>query len=91
MMAARWLQASRTLPDVAVFGHVHYFADSGKAHKPRVIYMPGWQLATSYIHRLGSSYEHGLKPMGGVYFVCQGGSYTVNEWLFTGEEDPWTE
>lgn len=91
MIATRWLKAGRALPDVAVFGHVHYFADSGKAHRPRVIYMPGWQIATSYVHRLGSSYEYDLKPVGGVYFVCRDGNYTINEKLFLGDEDPWVE
>jgi hypothetical protein len=91
MMSSRWLSAERALPDLAVFGHVHYYADSGRAHKPRVIYLPGWQLATSFVHRLGSSYEYDLKPMGGIYFICKDGSYTIHEHLFIGEEDPWNE
>lgn len=41
------------VPDLCFYSHVHYFADSGIAKKPRVIYTPSWQLPYDYIHRIG--------------------------------------
>ena len=72
-----WTRGER-VPDVAVRGHVHYLADSGQAHQPRVLYLPGWQALTPYAYRRGW-----LTPseVGGMWIVCRDGTYEEAIWL----------
>ena len=70
-------------PRLAVFGHVHYYADSGQdAVNPiRVLYGPSWQLPYSFIHRIG----RGMIPneVGAVWLTCADGEYEIKPWLHT--------
>ncbi len=64
--------------DVAIRGHVHYFADSGTARKPRVFFLDGWQALTPYAYRRG---YFSPSPVGGMWFVCQDGDYKEARWF----------
>lgn len=64
------------VPDVAIFGHVHFYADSGTAVKPRTFFLPSWQLATAFMHRLGKSST--IPEIGAMWFVCDDGEYTMD-------------
>ena len=70
-------------PRLAMFGHVHYYADSGMdgVNPIRVVYGPSWQLPYSFIHRIG----RGMIPekVGAVWVTCHDGSYDVDPWLHT--------
>ena len=70
-------------PLLAMFGHVHYYADSGAdAVNPiRVVYAPSWQLPYSFIHRIG----RGMIPneVGAVWIKCHAGAYELIPWLHT--------
>jgi hypothetical protein len=55
--------------DLAVFGHVHYLADSGHGTRPRTFYNWGWQLQPAYAG------GKDVRPVGGLIFVCDGGQY----------------
>lgn len=64
------------VPDVALRGHVHYHADSGRARKPQVFYLPSWQLCTSYGHKLGVGGR--VREVGGMWVLCDDGHYFYN-------------
>lgn len=66
----------RDRPDVSLFGHGHYFSDSGGTHDIRAIYLPSWQCATLYAVRKGSPPE--LAEVGGVALLCRGGKYELH-------------
>jgi hypothetical protein len=75
-------------PVIAFRAHTHVPGDSGDAHHVRVISTPGWQLKTSYTHRLDASI--GVYPVGGVIVkVDQGGDFDAR--LVTYTPDPPTE
>jgi hypothetical protein len=70
-------------PVLAMFGHVHYYADSGAdAVNPiRLVFGPSWQLPTAFIHRIG----RGMIPneVGAVWVRCHDGEYDLVPWLHT--------
>lgn len=78
-LAMQYQDRGDKVPDVALRGHVHYFADSGIARKPRVIYLDPWSLTTAFGHRLGAG---GMtRPVGGCWFLCDSGRYEMHrEW-----------
>jgi len=66
-------------PDLALRSHMHRFADTGKAYPTRLIQMPAWQLATSYVHRIA---PNSLADIGGIIATVRGGKYEADEHLF---------
>lgn len=83
-------QRGQMPPDVAVFGHVHFLADGGRAVRPQVVFCPSWQLTTTYAMRLGKA---GMtQAVGGVWFICQGGEYEFDYATWhTKEKGAWTD
>ena len=71
----RYADMGQECPDIALFGHVHFAADSGAANKPRVFYLPGWQMTTSFASKIGMAGI--VRPVGGWWFVIENGQYTV--------------
>lgn len=55
-------------PELALFGHNHWPADSKDHHPVRVVISPSWQLNTSFGHKLGSD----QMPIGGNIIRCRG-------------------
>ena len=83
-------EQDRPIPQVCVYSHAHYFADSGMGTRPRVFYTPGWQLQTAYAHRRGGG--HRVKPIGGLLFVCRDGKFEPELVSFRPKRrQPWTE
>lgn len=60
-------------PDIALRGHVHYHADSGKTKKPHVLITPSWSLTDAYGHRKGTGGS--ARPVGGLWLMCDNGHY----------------
>jgi hypothetical protein len=56
---------NETLPDFAFRGHVHRFSDSSFNYPTRVLISGCWQMATSFIHRIGKGAS---RPEIGLYF-----------------------
>ena len=65
---------SPSFPHVAIRSHMHQFVDTHDAHPTRVVQMPGWQLATSFIHRIAPGK---LADIGGVFLIIDKGAVTV--------------
>lgn len=64
--------------DLSIRGHVHYFADSGTARKPRTFFLDGWQSLTPYAYRRGYTKP---SPVGGMWFECDNGIYKEAHWF----------
>ncbi|HUW10397.1 MAG TPA: hypothetical protein VM537_11765 [Anaerolineae bacterium] len=58
-------------PDVGVYAHNHFWADSGTTTKPRVFLLPPWHLCGAFGDRLGSGGE--IEPVGLLILVCRDG------------------
>ena len=75
IVASRYQKAGRArdIPNVCVWAHVHFRAE-GKEMGVHGFYLPPWQTAGEYGHRLGA----GASPneVGGLWFLCQDGKYT---------------
>lgn len=68
-------QAPTGWPDLALFGHNHYPADSKNHHPVRAVITPSWQLNTVFGHRLGGD----QLPIGGNIIYCKGpGRYELS-------------
>ncbi len=86
----QYLDRDERPPDVAVFGHVHYFASGGRTHKPETLFLPPFTWTTAFGYRLGAGAE--IEPVGGVYFLCRGGSYIWDDIRFAARRLPiWRE
>jgi hypothetical protein len=79
---ARRGSSAPTFPHVAVRSHMHQFVDTHDAHPTRVVQMPGWQLASSFIHRIAPGK---LADIGGVFLVIDRGAVTVKPIRYTPE------
>ena len=78
----------RTVPDVVLRGHCHYFADSGTGIVPRTFFVPAWSWPDSFSYRLGAGEE--IEPIGGLIFICKDGGYEMKDWRWAPEEvEPW--
>lgn len=67
-------------PHLAIRSHFHRHVDTYTAHPVRVIQMPAWQLATSFVHRIA---PESLADIGGVVILIrEDGTYTVDPILF---------
>jgi len=62
-------------PDISVYAHGHYFADSAATHFIRVLYLPPWQVTTSFSRRLGI--KRAIQRVGGVAILCDRGEYRL--------------
>jgi len=72
-LSLQYLERGEKVPDVAIRGHIHYYADSGTARKPRVFYLDGWKVTDAFGHRLGTG---GMsREIGGMWFFCKDGKY----------------
>ena len=75
-LALQYLERGEKAPDVAVRGHIHYYADSGTARRPRVFYLDGWKVTDAFGHRLGTG---GMsRAIGGMWFLCRDGQYEAH-------------
>jgi len=62
-------------PHIAIRSHNHRYADSGRNYEPVMgICTPAWTLKTAYGYRISA--ENGLPAIGGLWFLCEDGSYT---------------
>jgi hypothetical protein len=75
-----YIEAGEQPPDLAFFGHFHYFANSGRTFKPEVIYLPSWKGIGAFGHRIGAG-PNG-QPVGGVCVVLDRGRYTWEPLLY---------
>ncbi len=81
-----WYQdMEQEVPDIGLFGHVHYAGDSGAVKKPRVFYLPGWQMTTSFTAKIGMAGI--VRPIGGWWFVIQDGHYTVEREIWNWKKE----
>lgn len=63
-------RTGRSVPDVAVFGHVHRFEDSGNNYPVWVQTHGCWQMSTAYGHKISP----GIPPdIGGLCFIVDNG------------------
>ncbi len=75
IMFQRCHEAGEPVPDLAFFGHVHFYTTSDRAMKPRVIYCPGWQLPYDFIFKIGKGHHSPL--VGGLIILIDGGTYAI--------------
>lgn len=68
------------IPQLAFRGHVHHLEDSGWNHPVRVLFLPPWQLRTSFEHRIGFSGR--LEKVGAFIVTCKDGESEVKPVLF---------
>lgn len=70
-------------PDVVVRSHYHRYASTGVNHRDvRVVSLPAWQLATSYVKRID---PQAIADIGLVIFICENGKYTEEVIRYTPE------
>lgn len=69
-----YVKSGKKLPHLAFRAHRHKKADTFDNHPIRVIALPCWQLATAYVHRLGSPEP---ADVGGTIVVCDRGDYEI--------------
>lgn len=63
-------RTGRSVPDIAVFGHVHRFEDSGNNYPVCVQTHGCWQMSTAYGHKISP----GIPPdIGGLCFIVDNG------------------
>ena len=80
----------RSIPDVAVFGHVHRFEDSGNNYPVLVQTHGCWQMSTGYGHKISP----GIPPdIGGLLFIIDKGRIINRDPIiryFPEEDQAWT-
>lgn len=74
-----------TAPHLAVRSHMHQFVDTHDQHPVRVIQMPAWQLATSFIHRIAPG---AVADVGGIIVTIQDGAMDVEPVIYRPEGTP---
>ena len=80
ILAMEYARSGEQVPDVAVYGHVHGYDESGKAALPRVFFLPPWQLTTAFGYRIGAAPR--IEPPGGLLLTCEDGQYSVRDIRF---------
>lgn len=76
-------------PHLAIRSHMHMWVDTHDQHPTRVVQLPAWQLATSFIHRIDTSGK--LADVGGIIVVIDRGAYEVEKFRLTPAAVPtWT-
>lgn len=75
-------------PQIAIRGHVHYYADSYDACPTRAIFLPPWQEKTTHGHKVASN---AIGQHGGVAIIIEPNSqYHVEKQIYQPEEPaPW--
>ena len=84
-----YVEAGEPVPDLAVQGHNHIWADTGtNRRRLRAISLPCWQLPTSYGFRVSPRRS---TDIGGVLVTCEDGRFEVMPRLFPVQMDKrWT-
>jgi hypothetical protein len=73
-------------PHLAIRSHMHQWVDTHDQHPVRVIQLPAWQLATSFIHRIDTSGK--LADIGGIICVIRNGELSVEKVKLTPDPVP---
>jgi hypothetical protein len=78
-------------PDIAAFGHVHHFEDSGNNEACRVFYSPSWTVAGAFVHRRGRGWA--FSPMGALWYIIHpDGRWEYDRMTFKPRRNkPWTD
>uniref|UniRef100_A0A6H1ZWZ4 Calcineurin-like phosphoesterase n=1 Tax=viral metagenome TaxID=1070528 RepID=A0A6H1ZWZ4_9ZZZZ len=77
-------------PKLAVRHHTHRFQDSGRNLPIHCLFNWGWQLTTSYGHRLGAGTK--ILPIGGLWILCEEGQYQYDELHYIPKRSgPWQQ
>ena len=63
-------------PHLSVRGHMHRWGDSYDAYPTRVLMLPGWTIASEYIHRISPDT---LAEIGGAIIRCSAGNLEVEK------------
>jgi len=67
-------------PQLVLRGHQHRHSDSGSAQPTRAIFVPAWQFATSFVHRISQTT---VADIGGLVVVVTPDGYDVRPVLYT--------
>jgi hypothetical protein len=68
------------IPDIAGFGHVHHFEDSGHNHRCRAFYTAPFCLPNAFTHRIGRGWQK--EVVGGwIYTIMPDGTFKVDKFL----------
>jgi hypothetical protein len=74
------VEAGEVVPDLAVQGHNHIWADTGtNRRRLRAISLPCWQLPTSYGFRVSPRRS---TDIGGALVICEDGRFEVQPFLY---------
>ncbi len=79
------IDLKQPLPHVAVRSHNHRYADSGHNYDVFAVCLPAWSALTEYGYRMGK--ENSMADIGGVWLICQNGSYQFGERRYRPEWD----
>ncbi|MBD3354304.1 MAG: hypothetical protein GF364_22670 [Candidatus Lokiarchaeota archaeon] len=63
------------VPDLTLWGHYHYYSDSGNTHSIRAIYNRSWQVKTAFSYRLGLA--NNVSEIGGLWVFCHADRFVV--------------
>lgn len=75
-------------PQVVVRSHYHQWADSGDNFAARVVQIAGWQLSTSFVHRIAAG---SLPEVGGILIACEAGKFEIQKVKFDWKRsEPWS-
>jgi hypothetical protein len=72
IVLSQYAESGDRPPDVAVYNHVHYLADSGIGTTPRTFFNLSWSLATEFV-RTGLGGGTSPRPIGSLVFTCRDG------------------
>ncbi|MHC4735771.1 MAG: hypothetical protein ACYTDW_15140 [Planctomycetota bacterium] len=91
MIEHDYLSNGEKPPDLAAFGHVHYYSHSGDEKRPQVFFNYSWSLTTAFGHRIGASGR--VQPVGGLVFVvlANGDWYHRRFERKPRRREPWTD
>lgn len=80
----RYAIGGQAAPHLVIRGHQHRWADSFDNYPVRAVYLPAWQTATAYIHKIGQGNK--VSDIGGAVVICSEGQYLVEKRTFKPKE-----
>jgi hypothetical protein len=72
----QYSQDGEKVPDLAIRGHVHRWADSYDNYRTRALVLPCWTLATEHTHKIAPDT---LPECGAAFILCDRGKFEIDK------------
>ena len=72
----QYSQDGEKVPDLAIRGHVHRWADSYDNYRTRALVLPCWTLATEHTHKIAPDT---LPECGAAFILCNRGKFEIDK------------